>query len=81
MMKCAIGFVVLIACILLSGCGGEPPQKPPAVSRTTGEPMQVAKIDTWNHLRCVDGVVYVRVGTHDFSAKFNKETKQIELCD
>lgn len=76
MMKCAIGFVVLIACILLSGCGLErSPLEKPNVYTSLAAAMRNGSA----YLQCFDGVLYINSG-HALTAKIHKDTLQPERC-
>lgn len=78
-MKCALGFVLMFALVALAGCGDSE-----VVTRATMESkteyIKIYEIQN-SDLRCADGVVYLRIGPKEYTAKINKETLLPERCN
>lgn len=79
-MKCALGFVLMFALVALAGCGGSDETVKRATMESKTEYIVIYEIQN-SDLRCADGIVYVRIGTHGYAAKINKETLLPERCN
>ena len=79
-MKCALCFVLLIVVATLAGCGGSEEVVKRATMESKTEYIKIYEIQN-SDLRCADGIVYVLIGTHGYTAKINKETLLPERCN
>jgi hypothetical protein len=79
-MKCAIGFVLLIVFMTLAGCGGSDEVVTRATMESKTEYIKIYEIKN-SDLRCADGIVYLRIGPKEYTAKINKETLLPERCN
>lgn len=69
-------YFALALCFLLTACGGAPNEQ--VTVNKTGSIIDVANASDIAR-RCLDGVVYVRIGNYGFSAKFDRDSK-VETC-
>lgn len=78
-MKCAICFVLLIVVATLAGCGGKTEEVKRAQMESKVEYIKIYEIQN-SDLSCAEGIVYVRIGVHGYTAKINEATLLPERC-
>lgn len=79
-MKCALGFVLMFALVALAGCDGSDEVVTRAKMESKDEYIKIYEIQNTD-LKCADGIVYLRIGPKEYSAKINKETLLPERCN
>jgi hypothetical protein len=64
--------LIALAFLSVAGCDGGDPSKTVMTSEGRG-----VRLTTADSNLCLDGVVYVRLGTHGYSAKFDRDSKVV----